>query len=83
MGRVWQLCGIYFRHFILLQYDETTDSSVINRKTKAHGNIILENKNKIQKNLYSDWRQSGSLPENLEGRQEESGSFQMNFLVSI
>jgi hypothetical protein len=30
---------------------------------KAKSKIVLEDKKKVQKNLYSDWRQSGSLPE--------------------
>ena len=48
---------------IMSLYDKTDDSIVENRKTKAHSKIIWK---KNRKNLYSDWRQSGSLPENMD-----------------
>ena len=54
---------------------KTDDSIVKIWKTKAHRKIVLEDKKKIRKNFYLNWRQSGSLPENLEGRQEKIWKF--------
>ena len=48
------------------QYDKTIDSIVNNRKTKAHRKIVWKIERKNWTKLYSDWRQSGSLPENMD-----------------